>query len=92
MTGEALGKADEVDKLIAGIDDQFATVREEHPDWQGKSVAVVDPFQPGKYAVFHEDGPEGGLHDRDGLRGAGGDQRGGRARTTRPRSPPSAPT
>jgi len=58
MTGQALGKADEVDELISDIDDRFAKVREEHEDWQGKSVAVVDPYQPGKYAVFQKTDPK----------------------------------
>jgi iron complex transport system substrate-binding protein len=58
MTGQALGKVDEADKLIAGIDDRFAKVRDEHPDWKGKSVAVVDPFQPGQYAVFQKTDPK----------------------------------
>jgi len=58
MAGQALGKADEVDQLIAGLDDKFAAVREEHPDWEGKTVAVVDPFQPGQYAVFQKTDPK----------------------------------
>jgi iron complex transport system substrate-binding protein len=58
MTGQALGKADEADELIADIDDKFAAVREEHADWKGRSVAVVDPFQPGKYAVFAKSDPK----------------------------------
>jgi iron complex transport system substrate-binding protein len=58
MTGQALGKADEADELISDIDEKFATVREEHPDWKGKSVAVVDPYQPGKYAVFAKSDPK----------------------------------
>lgn len=52
MTGRALGLEARADELIAGIDKRFATVRTEHPDWAGKSVAVVDTFQPGQYAVF----------------------------------------
>ena len=58
MAGQALGKADEVEQLITEIDDKFAGVREEHPEWEGKTVAVVDPFQPGQYAVFQETDPK----------------------------------
>jgi iron complex transport system substrate-binding protein len=58
LAGAALGKADEVDTLIAGIDDRFAKVRDAHPDWRGRSVAVVDPFQPGQYAVFGKTDPK----------------------------------
>jgi iron complex transport system substrate-binding protein len=58
LTGQALGKADEADKLISDIDAKFADVREQHADWDGKSVAVVDPFQAGKYAVFQKTDPK----------------------------------
>ncbi|HWM04780.1 MAG TPA: iron-siderophore ABC transporter substrate-binding protein, partial [Actinophytocola sp.] len=58
LAGEALGKADEVEALITEIDDRFAKVREEHPDWKGRTVAVVDPFQPGQYAVFQKTDPK----------------------------------
>ena len=58
MTGQALGKADEADELIADIDEKFAAVRDEHTDWKGKSVAVVDPYQPGKYAAFAKSDPK----------------------------------
>ncbi|MCT2586398.1 iron-siderophore ABC transporter substrate-binding protein [Actinophytocola gossypii] len=58
MAGQALGRADEVEDLIAGIDDRFAAVREDHPEWAGRTVAVVDPFQPGQYAVFQETDPK----------------------------------
>lgn len=58
MTGEALGRPAEADKLISEIDREFAAVREEHPDWQGRSVTVVDPFQPGQYAVFQQTDPK----------------------------------
>ena len=34
------------------------TVREEHPDWKGKTVAVVDPYEPGQYAVFQKTDPK----------------------------------
>lgn len=58
MAGKALGRADEADKLISDIDAKFAAVREKHPDWKGRSVAVVDPFQAGKYAVFQKTDPK----------------------------------
>lgn len=58
LAGKALGMADKTDDLISDIDDRFAQMREEHSDWQGKSVSVVDPFEPGKYAVFQETDPK----------------------------------
>ncbi|MPZ83291.1 MAG: ABC transporter substrate-binding protein [Actinophytocola sp.] len=58
LAGEALGKPDEVEKLITDVDDRFAKVRADHPDWKGKTVAVVDPYQPGQYAVFQKTDPK----------------------------------
>lgn len=40
MIAEALGKADEGDELLTGIDEQFAQARRDHPEFEGKSVAV----------------------------------------------------
>ncbi|WP_173082066.1 iron-siderophore ABC transporter substrate-binding protein [Phytohabitans rumicis] len=56
--GKALGKQAQTEELIAGIDKKFADVRQQHPDWAGKTVAVVDPFEPGQYAVFSSTDPK----------------------------------
>jgi iron complex transport system substrate-binding protein len=37
---KALGKTAEGDAAIKAIEDRFASIREAHPDWQGKSAAV----------------------------------------------------
>lgn len=58
MAGKAMGLEAEADAKIKEIDDRFAQIREEHPDWQGKSVAVVDPYQPGKMVAFQETDPK----------------------------------
>ncbi|MBD8507263.1 iron-siderophore ABC transporter substrate-binding protein [Hoyosella sp. G463] len=41
IVGEALGKTDEADALLADIDAQIAAKAEEHPELAGKSVAMV---------------------------------------------------
>lgn len=41
IVGEALGKADEADALLADIEAQIAAKAEEHPELAGKSVAMV---------------------------------------------------
>lgn len=41
IVGEALGKSDEVDALLADIDAQIETKAEAHPELAGKTVAVV---------------------------------------------------
>jgi iron complex transport system substrate-binding protein len=58
LAGKAMGMEEETNKLISDIDERFAAVREAHPDWQGKSVAVVDPYEPGKYAIFQKTDPK----------------------------------
>lgn len=58
MAGRALGMEAKATELIAAIDQRFAAVRKEHPNWAGKSVAVVDSFEPGKYAVFSGTDPK----------------------------------
>ena len=50
--GRALGQEEKAQELVDGIDEQLAAVRDEHPEFEGQTVAVVDPYQPGLYAVF----------------------------------------
>jgi len=58
MTGRALGVEAKAKELIAAIDQRFAAVRKDHAAWSGKSVAVVDAYEPGKYAVFSGTDPK----------------------------------
>ena len=58
LAAQAMGETAELDKRIKEIDDRFAEIREEHPDWQDQTVAVVDPYEPGKYAVFQTTDPK----------------------------------
>lgn len=56
--GKSLGKEDEAKKLISDIDKRFAKVREEHPEWQDKTVAVGEPYEPGTYSAFSPKDPK----------------------------------
>lgn len=38
LIAEALGKKAEGEELVAGIEDEYAAVGEEHPDWAGKTA------------------------------------------------------
>jgi iron complex transport system substrate-binding protein len=58
LVGKALGKEKETEELIAGVDKRFADVRAQHPEWAGRTVAVVDPYEPGQYAVFSANDPK----------------------------------
>ncbi|MFD3546609.1 iron-siderophore ABC transporter substrate-binding protein [Streptomyces sp. NPDC058655] len=56
--GKALGKDAETEKLIAGIDGRFKAVRDKHPEWKGKTVAVGEPYEPGKFSAFSPQDPK----------------------------------
>ncbi len=67
MAGKAMGLEAEATDLIGDIDDRFAALREEHPGWKGKGVAVVDPYEPGKFAVFQKTDPKAAFVEELGL-------------------------
>ncbi|MEW1699239.1 iron-siderophore ABC transporter substrate-binding protein [Streptomyces sp. NPDC093249] len=56
--GKALGKGTEADKLIADIDTRFKAVRDKHPEWATKTLAVADSFEAGKYSAFTKTDPK----------------------------------
>ncbi|MGH3466172.1 MAG: iron-siderophore ABC transporter substrate-binding protein [Thermocrispum sp.] len=56
--GKAMGKTEQVDKLIGEIDTKFAEVGEAHPEWSDLTLAVADSFEAGKYSAFTEDDPK----------------------------------
>lgn len=58
LTGKALGKSAEIEKLIKEMDDKFAAVKQRHPEWQGKTAVVADAFEPGKFSVFAAHDPK----------------------------------
>ncbi|MFD4143303.1 MULTISPECIES: iron-siderophore ABC transporter substrate-binding protein [unclassified Streptomyces] len=56
--GKALGKDSETEKLISDIDARFKAVRDKHPEWKGKTVAVGEPYEPGKFSAFSPKDPK----------------------------------
>jgi iron complex transport system substrate-binding protein len=58
LAGKALGKADQVEKLIKDVDDKFAAAKAAHPEFAGKTAVVADAFQPGTYSVFSPGDPK----------------------------------
>lgn len=50
--GRAVGREDKADQLIARVDERFAEVRRNHPEWARQKVVVADSFTPGEYALF----------------------------------------
>jgi iron complex transport system substrate-binding protein len=68
LAGKAMGLEAEADEKITAIQDRFAELRDEHPEWKDKGVAVVDPYQPGKYAVFQKTDPKAAFLEELGFR------------------------
>ncbi|RAY16544.1 iron-siderophore ABC transporter substrate-binding protein [Actinomadura craniellae] len=58
VIGRALGEEKRMNDLIAGIEKRFADARKQYPQWAGKTVAVVEAYEPGKYAVFAPTDPK----------------------------------
>jgi iron complex transport system substrate-binding protein len=58
VTGRALGMKAKADQLITAIDQRFAAMRRAHPEFAGRTTAVVEPYEPGKYAVFAPTDPK----------------------------------
>ena len=56
--GKALGKPEQAEELISGIDQRFAQVREKHPEWAELSAVVGEPYEPGKYSAFSPNDPK----------------------------------
>jgi len=53
-----LGRSDEAARTLSAIDARFAAVRDDHPEFSGKTAAVVDPSQNSFY-TFSSTDPRG---------------------------------
>lgn len=49
--GQALGRPQRAEKLVAGVLSQFAAARAAHPAFEGLSAVVAEQFDPGTYFV-----------------------------------------
>ena len=54
-TGEALGRTDEAEQVLADIDAEVAAAAEAHPEFEGKSIAAVADF--GSFYVYRSADP-----------------------------------
>jgi iron complex transport system substrate-binding protein len=55
---KAVGRTEQAEALIAKVDARFAQVRKEHPEFRGKTAAMVDPSGDGTF-VFGSTDPRG---------------------------------
>ncbi|MFC8181801.1 iron-siderophore ABC transporter substrate-binding protein [Rhodococcus sp. NPDC057297] len=54
--GTAVGKKDDVDNLISGVDEKFASARSEHPEFEGtKAIFLQNAFYDGD-AIAYQNG------------------------------------
>ncbi len=51
MVGDAVGKSAEAAAIVAAVDNQFADVRTQHPEFAGKSIAVAYAYE-GTYGFY----------------------------------------
>lgn len=58
ITGKVLGKSAEAQELVTGIEARFEQVREQHPEFAGKTAAAAGWNGPGLYFVYGPDDPK----------------------------------
>lgn len=51
LIGQALGRADEADALVAGVESAIEAAGEEHPEFEGKTIAWLLPTADGEYSA-----------------------------------------
>jgi iron complex transport system substrate-binding protein len=77
--GRVLGKADEAEALVQDVEDRFAQVRADHPEFEGAIGVVATPYQ-GTISVYAPEDPRGrfladlGFVPFEGLEDLAGDQ------------------
>jgi len=57
IIGQALGKAEEADSLVSEVEAQFADARAQHPQFEGKTLAVVYSYGGGRYGFYTDQDP-----------------------------------
>ncbi|WP_241483889.1 iron-siderophore ABC transporter substrate-binding protein [Rhodococcoides fascians] len=51
LVGDTLGEADRAAELVTSVDAELSEQREAHPEFEGKTVAVVESGEPGSFWV-----------------------------------------
>ncbi|MEX2587831.1 MAG: iron-siderophore ABC transporter substrate-binding protein [Actinomycetota bacterium] len=52
IIGDAVGRQDRAEELVEEVEAKFAAVREDHPEFQGKSAVVAYSFEAGSYGAY----------------------------------------
>jgi len=56
--GRALGREQRAKELIEAVEDRFAKVRADHPEWAEETLLVMADLTPGNYSVFSPQDPK----------------------------------
>lgn len=52
MVGRSLGQEKRAEELIGGVEQRFAEVRRNHPEFSEQKLALVDSYKPGVFGAF----------------------------------------
>jgi iron complex transport system substrate-binding protein len=57
-TGRALGREQQAKDLVKGVEERFAKVRADHPEWAQQTALVMATVEGGSYQVFSPQDPK----------------------------------
>jgi iron complex transport system substrate-binding protein len=57
-TGRALGRSDQAEQLVTGLEARLAAVAAAHPDWANQTMLVMATVENGTYGVFSPQDPK----------------------------------
>jgi iron-siderophore transport system substrate-binding protein len=57
-TGRALGREQQAKDLVKGVEERFAKVRADHPEWAKQTALVMATVEGGSYQVFSPQDPK----------------------------------
>ncbi|GAA1555742.1 iron-siderophore ABC transporter substrate-binding protein [Actinomadura kijaniata] len=58
LAGKALAQDAKAKELIDGMQARFAKVRQDNPQWRGKTAVAADSFKAGTYSAFQKGDPK----------------------------------
>jgi iron complex transport system substrate-binding protein len=65
--GRALGQKQRANELVSALEERFTQERQEHPEFEGKSAAILFGYDPGSYWLLEPRDPRTGIFTSLGL-------------------------
>lgn len=56
--GKSLGQSAKSEELIKGVEDKFAAARAAHPEFAGRTAAIAETYEAGKFSIFSANDPK----------------------------------